>query len=354
MSPWKDELCCDVAPAALDWLWPRYLARGKLVILDGDPGMGKSVLTIALIARLTRGGALPDGVMLTRPYTCVLLSAEDAAADTIRPRAEAAGVDLARLVVPNFGQRVPRFPEDLAALEGLIRERGAELVVIDPLMAFLPPKVAANLDQCVRQALTPLATIAAETGCAILLVRHLTKTGRDRAVHRGQGSMGIVASVRTALFVAPHPQDPNARVLAVSKSNVGQAPPALGFRVVELSGQPAIEWTGPVEVTADDVSQTRRVEVVRMRDRACDWLKRALAGGPRTAADLYAAAAKAGIPERSLDRAKQSLGIGSQRIHNRKTDRSEWYWYDSSAPWPQDAPFKKPFELEPLDALDPL
>src|SRR5437660_9922117 len=102
MPPWTAELCCDVRPTALDWLWPRYLARGKLAILDGDPGMGKSLLALDLIARLTRGGPMPDGSPLARPGTAILLSAEDDPADTIRPRAEAAGADLARLVAPTF------------------------------------------------------------------------------------------------------------------------------------------------------------------------------------------------------------------------------------------------------------
>jgi RecA-family ATPase len=139
MSPWTVELCCDVRPAALEWLWPGYLARGKLALLDGDPGMGKSLITLDLVARLSRGGPLPDGTAAPRPITSVLLSAEDEAGDTIRPRAEAAGADLSRLVVPKFNGRVPQFPDDLPALEELVVERGAELVVIDPLMAFLPP-----------------------------------------------------------------------------------------------------------------------------------------------------------------------------------------------------------------------
>jgi hypothetical protein len=164
--------------------------------------------------------------------------------------------------------------------------------------------------------------------------------------------MGIVAAVRTAFLVAPHPLDPSARVLTVSKCNVGQPPPALGFRVAESSGQAAIEWTGPAEVTADNVSQTRRLEVVRMRERACNWLQRQLANGPRIAADLFAAAAAAGIPERTLERAKQSLGVKSHRHHDRKADVSAWYWYDSSAPWPKDAPFKKPDESLQFDLLE--
>ncbi|HET6575805.1 MAG TPA: AAA family ATPase, partial [Fimbriiglobus sp.] len=310
MRPWTDELCSDVRPAAIDWLWPRYLARGKLAILDGDPEMGKSLVTLDLIARLSRGGPLPDGTHLPGPCTSVLLSAEDDAADTIRPRAEAAGADLSRLVLPNFGGRVPRFPDDLPALEELVVERAAGLVVIDPLMAFLPPRVAANNDQCVRLALTPLAGLAARTGCAVKFVRHLAKAGRDRAVYRGQGSMGIMAAVRTALFAAPHPADPDGRVLAVAKSNMGRRPPALGYRVVgSATGQPVVEWTGPVELTADGLCRRQPATGVKARDRATDWLRRELSGGPRPAADLYAAAAAAGIPERTLERAKKDLPV---------------------------------------------
>jgi hypothetical protein len=330
-------------------LWPWYLPRGKLAILDGDPGVGKSLLTLDLIARLGRGGPMPDGATPACPGTSVLLSAEDDAADTIRPRAEAAGADLSRLVLPSFGGQVPRLPDDLPALEELVREYGAGLVVIDPLMAFLPPKVAANLDQTVWEALTPLAGLAARTGCAVLLVRHLAKAGRDRAVYRGQGSMGIVAAARTALYVAAHPGDPTGRVLAVAKTNVGRSPPALGFRVAgSASGQPVVEWTGPVDLTADALCRAVRSVEVRPRDRAGDWLKRELAAGPRAAAALYAAAAAAGIPERTLDRAKAALRVSSHRTYDHRAGRGEWYWYDPDAAWPADAPFKKPFELPPL------
>jgi AAA domain len=349
MHTWKAELCRDVQGTQLEWLWPGYLARGKLTILDGDPEMGKSLLTIDLIARLSRGDVMPDGSRPARACQSVLLSIEDDAGDTIRPRAEAAGADLSRLILPNFGGRVPRFPEDIPALEDLIVQCGADLVVIDPLMAFLPPNVAANLDQCVRQALTPLASLAAWTGCAILLVRHLTKQRRDRAVHRGQGSMGIVAAVRSALFAAPHPDDPNLRVLSVAKCNVDRRPAALGYRIVESPlGQPIIEWTGPVIQTADELGQPKIVTRVKAKDRAIDWLKRELANGPRRAPDLYAAAAEVGIPERTLERAKSAMTARSVRIQDEETERCEWYWYDRDAEWPDNAPFEKPFELPPL------
>jgi hypothetical protein len=351
MSPWIAERCSEVRPVPLDWLWPRYLARGKLALLDGDPEMGKSLVTLDLIARLSRGGPMPDGAPVERPGTSILLSAEDSAADTVRPRAEAAGVDLTRLILPNFGDRVPRLPEDLPALEALIYEHAAELVVIDPLMAFLPPNVAANLDQCVRQALSPLAALASATGCVILLVRHLAKAIRDRALLRGQGSMGIAAAVRTGLFAAPHPKEEGGRVLAVAKHNLARRPPTLGYRIVEsAAGQPVVEWTGEVEVTADGLCKPA-LAALKAKDRAVDWLKRELAGGPRKTAEVYAAAAEAGIPERTLERAKKELEVHSHRHYDYKENCGEWYWYDGDAPWPADAPFRKPRQWTPLPPI---
>ncbi|MBO0697093.1 MAG: AAA family ATPase [Zavarzinella sp.] len=358
MLPWIAEFCSDVRPAAVEWLWPGYLARGKLSLLDGDPEMGKSLLAIDLIARLSRGTPMPDGAPGGPPSTSILLSAEDDPADTIRPRAEAAGVDLNRMVIPRFDDRVPRLPEDLPALEQLVRDCEAGLVVIDPLMAFLPRAVAANVDQCVRLALGPLSVLAARTGCAVQVIRHLGKRFRDRAILRGQGSMGIVAAARTALFVARYPGEPATdplgvpaptgpgtpdRVLAVAKTNVGRRPPSLGYRVVASpSGLPVIEWTGRVEMTADELCRGRPPEGLKVRERAVDWLRRELAAGPRKAGDLYAAAAAAGIPDRTLERAKERLRAESHRDYDWKAKRGEWWWYDPAAPWPKKAPFEKP------------
>jgi hypothetical protein len=131
MADWQARLCSEVTPTTLEWLWPGYLAHRKLAVLDGDPGMGKSLLTLDLIARLTRGGPLPDGTPLPRAYTCALLSAEDDPADTIRPRAEAAGADLSRLVLPDVTEVPALFPRDCKDLSDLVVERGIEFLVID-------------------------------------------------------------------------------------------------------------------------------------------------------------------------------------------------------------------------------
>ena len=344
----------QVAPGLVRWLWEPYLPRGKLAILDGDPGVGKSLISIDLAARLSRGGPLPDGAACDRPHTTLLLSGEDGAADTLRPRAEAAGADLDRvLAVTAADGALMRFPADAGHLESLICTRSADLVVIDPVMAFLPAEVASNSDQCVRGVLCILAGVAARTDCAILLIRHLRKKGAAKAVHRGLGSIGIIGAVRAGLLLATNPAKPESRVLAVTKSNLASTPPALGLRIRgDSAASVGIEWTGAIEVSADALALPV-AGPLRPRDRAGDWLVQQLAGGPRRVADLLAAAVKAGIPEITLRRAKEELQIESVAAHAAGvTGVQEWFWYDPGAPWPANAPFKKPRTV--LDILGPL
>jgi RecA-family ATPase len=185
----------DVARERVTWLWRGYLPVGKVVVLDGDPGLGKSTVTADLAARITIGKPMPDGSGGGDPGAVVLASAEDGLADTIRPRLELAGADLTRVTVvehlelPN-GSTVPlELPGDLEVLEAVVRDVGAALVTIDPLMAFLAGTVNANRDQDVRRALHPVKEVAERTGAAFLVVRHLGQT--LRTAHRpGRPAVG--------------------------------------------------------------------------------------------------------------------------------------------------------------------
>jgi RecA-family ATPase len=190
----------DVPRERVTWLWPDYLPAAKVVVLDGDPGLGKSTVVADLAARITVGKPMPDGSGGGDPRAVVLASAEDGLADTIRPRLELAGADLTRVAVIEAvelpeGRTAPlELPGDLEALEAVVRDVRARLVTIDPLVAFLAGTVNANRDQDVRRALHPVKDMAERTGAAILVVRHLRKAATDSAVQRGGGSIGIIGA----------------------------------------------------------------------------------------------------------------------------------------------------------------
>jgi AAA domain len=341
----------DIAPSSVSWLWEPYLAYGKLAAIDGEPEAGKSFVTIDIAARLSRGAPPPGGTAPMKPGVALFLNAEDNARDTILPRLAAAGADLERvriLAAPGLGlPRMPQFPADLPALGRAIREHGAEFVVIDPMMAFLPPAVNANNDQSIRTALTPLADLAAETHAVVVLVRHPRKAGGVSAVYRGAGSVGIMGAVRTGLMIAQHPDDPDLRVLAMPKTNIGLPGRSLGFRLRPGAGvgQTVVEWCGPVDVTAQDLWGGPPARAGRAtRDRAVEWLRLFLANGERVMTEVVKAAAAAGIAERTLYRAKEALGVKSRMAH--RGGGPEYWWRDPKVPLPEDRP---PLDLSLID-----
>ncbi len=327
-APLPARPCADIDPAPIRWLWEPYLARGKLSVLDGDPGTGKSFVTVDLAARLSRGGPLPDGRALDRPHTTLLLNAEDDPADTVRPRAAAAGADLSKVIVvgsPSGADPLPQLPDCVPALMRLVTEHYADLLVIDPMMAFLPPRAWANSDQRVRQALAPLAAVAADTGCAVLLVRHLNKSAGPNAVYRGSGSIGILGAARTGLLLARHPDDPELRVLAVTKTNLGPPGRSLGFRLATGEMGAAIQWTGPIDLTADELCSAQAVQASRRpRERATEFLRDALAAGPRAVSELEMMAAERGLSWKTVERGKHDTGVVAVQV--RKGDAPGWYW----------------------------
>jgi AAA domain len=325
----------DVALERVRWVWPLYVPAGKVVVLDGDPGLGKSTLTADLAARITTGKPMPDGSGGGDPGAVVLASAEDGLADTIRPRLELAGADLHRveviehLTLPD-GRTVPlELPGDLDQVEEVIRDLRAHLLTIDPLMAYLAGTVNANRDQDVRRALHPVKELAERTGAAILVVRHLRKTATDSAVQRGGGSIGIIGAARVGLMVAPDPADADRRILAVTKSNVGPIPPAMAYRLRpdDALGVAAVAWEGPTAHRADDLLAGSTDRPAPKRELAEQLLRELLAGGPRLRSDIEEAAEGIGIGWRTMESAKAALGVwDEQRSQPGKRGRGPSWW----------------------------
>lgn len=333
------------------WLWPGRIALGAITLLDGDPGLGKSLLTLDLAARVSTGREMPDGApgMILRevmpdgevelwgggPEPVLLLSAEDDPARTILPRlvAAKAALELVELLSDvksrnlNTGRTAThpfRVPHDIPYLEDTIEAVGASLVVIDPLMAFLEGGVNSWRDQDVRAALAPLAEVARNTWTAIVILRHLNKAAGASAIYRGGGSIGFIGAARSGLLVAKYPDDPeHERVLASTKSNLGPPMPSLRYRIMAnpsvngVPGIPWVEWKGECELSATQLlnaAQTDRGESHPGRMQAAvEWLRATLAEGPRLGRDVEREAQAAGIAEGTLRRAREQLEITYER-----------------------------------------
>ena len=306
----------DIQPERVVWLWEGYIPAGKMTLVDGDPGDGKSTMSLDLAARLSTGTPMPDGA-IPAVGNVLVLSAEDGIADTIRPRLDAAGADPARIavfdeVVEEGVARPVELPRDVAHLALLIRQHRVRLVVIDPLMAFLGG-VDSHNDQSVRRALHPLSKLADESGAAILVVRHLNK-GSGKAMYRGGGSIGISGAARAVHLVAPDPDDESRRLLACVKSNLAMKPPTIAYRLVsdELHGVARVRWEGTTGHTADQLVQQADDEG-HPRNEAVEFLRDVLSFEPTPAKDVIREAKGVGISERTLHRAKQQLRVIAKR-----------------------------------------
>ena len=306
----------EVEPEEIDWLWSGRIPYGKLTLLEGDPGLGKSALTIDLAARVTRGIALPGGEPF-EPATVIFLCAEDGVADTIRPRLEAAVGDPELVYALDTRQLapLPSFPQSAWQLQEEIVATGARLVIVDPLAAFLGAEINSYRDQDVRRALAPLAQIAEATGAAIVVVRHLTKNSGSSSIYRGGGSIGIVGAARSAMLVGRDPDDDHGRVLAMVKSNLSLPAPSLRFALVSEGSYPRLEWRGESAYGCDALhaAAANVAEDLGAGNDAVDMLKSALGEGSRPFSELRSQARAEGISESALNRAAARLRVSKTR-----------------------------------------
>jgi putative DNA primase/helicase len=309
----------EIESRPVNWLWPGRLALGKLSILDGDPGLGKSLLSLDLAARLTTGRPFPDGSPGPGVSNVVVLNAEDAYHDTVRPRLQAMGADLDRVLVLcqkdiDLG-RLLRLPAETDELDAALTRADARLVILDPILAFLDRSINVNSDQSVRRALLPLTLLAERHRCVMQMVRHLNKLLGAKALYRWGGSIGFLAACRSGWLVAPDPDDPDRRVFAQLKNNLAEPQPSLAYSIEGGRDDPRICWHGESAHTADALLTRRRVVVPEgARDRARDFLANFLREGPRTSRELWEAACPQGLSSRTLYRAREELQVRITRV----------------------------------------
>jgi putative DNA primase/helicase len=319
----------DIQPEPVRFLWPDRIAMGKLSLVVGDPGLGKSLLTLDLAARVTTGRAWPDGAPNGSTGTVILLNAEDDAADTIRPRLDAAGADVSRVHVldavrirdgeGHTSLRSFSLAVDLASLAERMDSIGdCRLIVIDPISAYLDG-IDSHINTEVRGLLGPVASLAARAGVSVIAVSHLNK-GVGSAVYRTSGSIAFVAAARAVWAVGKDSGDETGqrRLFLPVKNNLGPDTGGLAYTITS-GAVPVMAWGEAVRADASDVLSGDGADPGE-RVEAATFLEDFLHDGPRGAQDVLRAARAAGIAERTLKRAKHGLGVHSTK------GQSGWSW----------------------------
>jgi putative DNA primase/helicase len=331
----------DIVPEKIEWIWPNRIARGKHTCIAGEPGTGKSQLTIAIVAAVTTGGEWPCGEGKAPAGNVIVLNAEDSASDTIVPRLLAAGANLSSVNMvsavrnPDGSRRTLNLQADLTLLEREIARIGnVALVVIDPVSSYLG-KADSHKNSEVRGVLEPLSEMAERMRVAFLSVTHFSKSGANnatKALHRFVGSIAFTGAPRAAFAVIEDAEDKNRRLLLHAKNNLAPAPQGLAFRLEQCIVADDIvasrtAWdTEPVSITADEAlaADAAGSESKTTKAEAMEFLRAALAGGSGPAAEVNRMAREHGLTTKVIRSAREALGVKIERDGFGPGSKSLW------------------------------
>ena len=305
----------DVELTPVEWLWKPYLPFGKLSVLQGNPGEGKTYFAMHLAAACTNGKLLPNMERM-EPFNVIYQTAEDGLGDTVKPRLIEAGADLDRVLVIDDSDVQLTLSDE--RIEKAIIENNARLVIIDPIQAYLGADVDMNRANEVRPIFMRLGQVAQRTGCAILLIGHLNKAAGMQSLQRGLGSIDIAAAVRSVMFIGKLKHDPTMRILTHEKSSL--APPGVSL-AFSLGDEGGFRWVGEYDITADEMLSGIEPQRETKTQQAKDLICTLLAGGKQVfSEDIDKAALERGIPGRTVRDAKRELGdaLKSKIVEDRK------------------------------------
>ena len=305
----------DVELTPVEWLWKPYLPFGKLSVLQGNPGEGKTYFAMHLAAACTNGKLLPN-MERVEPFNVIYQTAEDGLGDTVKPRLIEAGADLDRVLVIDDSDVQLTLSDE--RIEKAIVENNVRLVIIDPIQAYLGADVDMNRANEVRPIFMRLGQVAQRTGCAILLIGHLNKAAGMQSLQRGLGSIDIAAAVRSVMFIGKLKHDPTMRILTHEKSSL--APPGVSL-AFSLGDEGGFRWVGEYDITADEmlsgIEPQRETKTQQAKDLICALLAE---GKQVLSEDIDKAALERGIPGRTVRDAKRELGdaLKSKIVEGRK------------------------------------
>lgn len=304
----------EVESQEIKWLWYPFIPYGKLSILQGDPGDGKSTLILNIAAKLSRGEKLDENMDIDEPVNIIYQTAEDGLADTVKPRLEAANADCSRISIIDESDKSVCMTDE--RIEEAIKRENAKLCIFDPIQAYLGGGTDMNRANEAREMTKKLGSIAERTGCAIVLIGHMNKGSGAKAAYRGMGSIDFFAVARSVMLVGRIEGQSNLRAMIQIKNNLAAFGHSKAFELKE----DGFHWLGDYEITADEVlggivPKAGKLETAKqfLREQA-ERTQKILS------TEIIELAAQEGISKRTLETAKKELKIKAERSNN------NWYW----------------------------
>lgn len=310
----------EVQQTEVEWLWYPYIPFGKLTIIQGNPGEGKTFFAMQLAAACTNRKFLPQ-MEPFEPFNMIFQTAEDGLGDTVKPRLISAEAELERVLVIDDADNPLTLADE--RIENAIRENNARLVIIDPLQAFLGANVDMNRANEVRPIFRRLADVAQATNCAIVMIGHLNKASGSQSTYRGLGSIDITAVVRSLLFIGKVRTDPTTRVIVHEKSSLAPPGQSLAF---SLGDEKGFRWIGAYDISTEDLlagSEGNKTEL--KQEQAVKLIEEFLSEGRKVSiAEINKEAAERGISERTVRLARNSMG---DKIASERQGKDWWIWF---------------------------
>lgn len=304
----------DIEAQEIEWLWYPYIAYGKLAIVQGDPGDGKTTLILNLAAKLTKGEGLDENMKVMEPMNVIYQTAEDGLADTVKPRLLQAGADCEKVLVIDESEKSLSMLDE--RIEEALIKTGARVLILDPIQAYLGSGTDMNRANEVRNMTKRLAALAEKYKCAIILIGHMNKAAGNKAAYRGMGSIDFYAVARSVLLVGRVEGEPNIRAMVQIKNNLAEFGHAKAFRLSEEG----FRWLGDYEITADEVLGGYAPKINKL-EQAKDLLRELSKELEKVESNsIYDMAKEQNISKKTLENAKREMGIRAKR------ENGSWYW----------------------------
>ncbi len=304
----------EVQSQEVSWLWYPFIPYGKLTIIQGDPGDGKTTLVLNIAAWLSKGEGLDSEMKLSEPVNVIYQSAEDGLADTVKPRLELAGADCERILVIDEKEKSLSMVDE--RLEKAIVQTKARMLILDPIQAYLGGGMDMNRANEARDMTKKLGALAEKHQCAIVLIGHMNKAAGNKAAYRGMGSIDFFAVARSVLLVGRVEGEPNIRAVVQIKNNLA----AFGHPKAFALSEDGFQWLGDYEITADEVLGGITPKANKMEQAKRLLRELALTSDTVQSNEIFDMADEQGISKRTLENAKREFGIRAKKINN------SWYW----------------------------